>query len=366
MGEKDFFMNDKEIKTDREDMMGNIDWDLIINYLNGDYSENDEKRINSWLQLNNDNKKEFDRIRKIWETPAEPLPKVDVEKALHAVADRANINIQAKESDAANILSFKLQQKRITVIQQIVNSKIFRIAAVLLIMITASYFLFKNSNLSLMNEILVENQRQEKIVLTDGTQVTLDAGSKFRYPEEFQADKREVFMNGEGYFEVSSDPEKPFIIHANEAIITVLGTKFNIRAWRQNKRVVVAVADGKVSLSSKKLHDKDSKVIISKNQVSQLEEDKKPTTPEYSDITKYMTWLNYEMHFTSVPLSEVLQQLERWYNLEFSLPDDSYGENRITVSIENTSIADILNMISLVNNFKYERKGNKIKFSPND
>ncbi len=106
-----------------------------------------------------------------------------------------------------------------------------------------------------------------------------------------------------------------------------------------------------------------NEVILKKNQLGILEKDKTSAAAQTFDPDKYLTWLRREMHFKNTPLREVLDQVERWYNLKITLSDNSYASNRITILIENKPIEDILELISLVNNFEFEREGNQIIFS---
>jgi len=98
--------------------------------------------------------------------------------------------------------------------------------------------------------------------------------------------------------------------------------------------------------------------------MSRLEEDNIPTIPESTNIHEHLAWLRQEMFFQSAPLREVLDQLERWYDLEFTLTDTSHADNRITVFIERKPVDEILDMLSLVNNFEYDREGNRVTFTP--
>jgi ferric-dicitrate binding protein FerR (iron transport regulator) len=83
-------------------------------------------------------------------------------------------------------------------------------------------------------------------------------------------------------------------------------------------------------------------------------------------VELHLAWLNREYYFQSVPLGEVLDQLERWHDIEFSLPVDSYAANHITVNLENKPIEDILDLISLIMNFKYVMNGNTVTFTINE
>ena len=90
-----------------------------------------------------------------------------------------------------------------------------------------------------MIKIQVAHGEQKDLTLNDGTRVILDAGSSFEYPEKFISEAREVSFMGEGYFEVPTGKKKPFVVYAGQAVIKVVGTKFNIRAWQKTQKVKV-------------------------------------------------------------------------------------------------------------------------------
>jgi transmembrane sensor len=174
---------------------------------------------------------------------------------------------------------------------------------------------------------------------------------------------REVFLDCEGLFEVFHDSKTPFIVHANEAVITVLGTTFNVRSWSRSDQTTVAVVEGRVSLTSDRRSSGQEEVIISKNQVSILPANGSPIAPYNTDISRYLSWRQRQMYFQSVPLGEVLDQLERWYGLKFQLPDASDADHRVTIFLEDQPVDEILEVIALTNNFQYKQDGKKIRFS---
>jgi len=204
-----------------------------------------------------------------------------------------------------------------------------------------------------LKEISVDQKKQTDIALSDGTRITLDAGSFFQYPPEFKGKTREVFLTGEGYFNVTPDEKKPFIVHANNAVIKVIGTRFNVRAWQHNKRVRVTVAKGKVSLRSEKVAEEEA-IVILEGQLSTLPEKGRPSEPANVDVKKHLGWINREAFFDDIPFHEILYQLERWYDLRFILEDDSIASDRLTVHIQNKPIEDILELITTLTKQKYE------------
>lgn len=138
-----------------------------------------------------------------------------------------------------------------------------------------------------LNTVLVAKGQQEILDLADGTRVVLDSGSLFQSPDEFLGEAREVYLSGEGYFEVAADDRRPFLIHANGARIRILGTRFNVRAWQNSKKVEVVVSQGRVSLSPDQEAAADA-VVITEGQGSTLWEGQAPTLPETVDVEKYL------------------------------------------------------------------------------
>jgi len=347
-------------------MKNNINWDLVIMYLEGSCSEADERKVLEWKEKNEENRHEFELLKNLWDTQDLSLPEVDVEKSLQVVKQRIKNYSDRNETQKSKI--FKIHHKKN--LSQFINSfttpVLLKTAAVILILISGIYFFSQLFQNNLMKEVTVKNKELKEIILSDGTIVELDAGSSIKYPETFESDKREVFLSGEAYFNVTSDQQTPFIVHTNKAEITVLGTKFNVRAWEQTHKVAVVVVDGKVSLRAENVHSNNSEVIIPAGQMSVLDENGLLSNPFDTDAGLQLGWLSREYYFQSAPLGEVLDQLKRWYDINFTLPDDSYAENRITVFIENEPTSDILELISMIMNFKYVMNGNNVTFELNE
>lgn len=335
-----------------------IDWDLILKYLEGDCTSEDEKKLKEWLYKDEHNTEKLDRLSKIWNIPDNPLPEPDVEKTWQGFRE----NISTGGTWDKNLPPFEMQIKKANVIEHLFRSRLLKIAAVFLIIVLTSYLFFKPNKFNSLNEIIVDRAQTIIITLPDDTRVTLDAGSTLRYPDRFGEQERQVYLNGEGFFEVTASKETPFYIHTAEAAISVLGTKFNVRAWQQNKKVTLTVLEGKVSFQSENVDDPMAKVIVSRGQYSEIIENSYPSNPQYIDTKRNLSWLDREMYFQNVQLVEVLDQLERWYDLEIILTDVSIANNRVTIFIEPKEIEEILEVISLMNNIRYKRNGKEIVF----
>jgi ferric-dicitrate binding protein FerR (iron transport regulator) len=186
-----------------------------------------------------------------------------------------------------------------------------------------------------------------------------------KYPEKFKGNTRVVFLDGEGYFEVASNADKQFIVHANQAVVQVLGTKFNVRAWQSDQRVTVTVAEGKVSLRSKEGAARET-VVISMDQSSTMPENGLPSLPYPVDIKKYLGWIHNEVSFENAPLHEILYQLERWFDVQFVLADSAVAEERLTLHIQNKPLGDILELINALTDLDHKHTGKSVHLIPRE
>ena len=137
-----------------------------------------------------------------------------------------------------------------------------------------------------------------------------------------------------------------------------------MRAWQQNRRVRVTVAEGKVSLRSEKAADEEA-VVILEGQLSTLPEKGRPSEPGNVDVKKHLGWINREVFFDDTPFHEILYQLERWYDLRFILEDDTIASDRLTVHIQYKPIEDILELITTLTHLRYELRDSNVILKSN-
>ncbi|PKL87313.1 MAG: hypothetical protein CVV23_15960 [Ignavibacteriae bacterium HGW-Ignavibacteriae-2] len=335
-------------------MAKKIDWNLILSYLDGTCSESERILVSEWEKQNENNRIELERIRKIWNSPPSPMPKPDVEYALKKVWRK--IDSQMEPEIQIKQVFWKPLENFLH--SYILNTSVLKVGTVI-IFLFIFYFIFNVTTTQKINEIEIAKKGVEKIFFPDGSTAMADAGSTIKFPESFDENSREISLSGEAYFNIKSDPDKPFIVHANNGKITVLGTKFNIRTWEY---VTVTVLEGKVSFNGDKQKNEDGSVTLTKGFMSSLDLNGIPTLPDSLNTTENITWINREKKFTGARLSEVLNQLERWYDLQFILPDKSYLSTRVTIYIENKPIDEILEVISLVTKTNYTIEKNRVIF----
>lgn len=152
-----------------------------------------------------------------------------------------------------------------------------------------------------------------KLELPDGTKVWLNAASELKFPVQFNDDRREVYLKGEGYFEVAKDLSHQFVVHLKNSAVTVLGTKFNISAYEEEDHIYTTLAEGAVSFYSE----------LNKQQVT-LQPGMQSTMNNVTGLTQlsevdpsvYTSWVNGSFVFHSLKLETIMRQLQRWYDFE--------------------------------------------------
>ncbi len=163
------------------------------------------------------------------------------------------------------------------------------------------------------NTIVVPRKGEYQLILADGSKVYLNSESEIRFPTFFSEGERKVYLQGEAFFEVSPDKERPFIVNAGEINVKVLGTRFNVNAYTSEEAIRTTLVSGKVQVSDKK--DSMSAIISPGQQV--VWEGGKLLTREV-DASAVTAWINGKFYFEEgATLEQITRQLQRWYDVDF-------------------------------------------------
>jgi transmembrane sensor len=225
------------------------------------------------------------------------------------------------------------------------------------------------------NTVSTRKGSKSNIQLPDGTMAWLNADSKLIYDENFRGEYREVYLQGEAYFDVVKDKTRPFIIHTKTIDIRVLGTAFNVRAYETEKNTETSLFRGSVEVT---LHNSPEKRIVLKpnekllvNNKSLLftrkdDKEKNHTAPE-ADITVGKVhfeakdssawetlWIKNKLVFDTESLEEVAQKIERWYDVKVIINgDDDLKQTAYSGIFENENLLQVMEALKITGNFKY-------------
>ena len=208
-----------------------------------------------------------------------------------------------------------------------------------------------------------EEQHRE-ITLSDGSMVRLNSNSEIIISEDFLRGTREIELIGEAFFDVAHNEEQPFIIHANQSTVRVLGTSFNVRSFPGQDNVQVAVVDGRVSFTNKNAIDKETDtengVVLTQGQYAYMDIQKSTFQVDDVAIENYLAWKNGELDFDGLPLEKVCVQLNRIYGVHCFFGDAEVKDLLLSANFSNESLDKTLSVIALSLNISYERRDSRV------
>ena len=296
---------------------------------------------------------------------------------LHNALQTTWIKIEEKETQNDLIQDSKVKFLR---------KKIFSSVAAAVVIGLMSIWFYQNqlspqSKVVTYKELIDENSeglveqtnnsnKPQIITLSDGSSVLLQPNSKLSYPKIFTGNERKVYLSGEGFFEISKNPKKPFFVYANEIVTKVVGTSFRVKAYSDQPDVEVLVRTGKVRVKSNDLVSKSNQeeVILLPNQAlrflrSDLSFNKITNITQDETLTRSVgniEQLSFE--FTDIPVAQIFETIEQAYLVDIDYPKDKLKECHLTTSLSDQPLTEKLKIVcnSIGNNTSFEMNGNQI------
>lgn len=195
-----------------------------------------------------------------------------------------------------------------------------------------------NPSALLYNTLSTPRGKQYRVQLPDGTEVWLNAASSIRFPTAFENDQRVVHLTGEAYFEVAKDPSRPFKIQLDQQTqINVLGTHFNVNAYKNEPKITTTVLEGSIRFNADATKTQtlqpDQQTIFDNNTHELAFEPK-------AETAKALAWKNGIFDFNNAGMKETMQQLERWYDIDVAyegpIPDITfYGKMTRNITLND-------------------------------
>lgn len=192
------------------------------------------------------------------------------------------------------------------------------------------------------------------IVLPDGSKVWLNAGSVFKYPKKFNSDVRTVeLLEGHAFFEIQHENKHPFIVKTKTLNVTVLGTAFDVRAYQNETTTKVSVVTGKVGVTRRDLPEQPAVMLLPKQQVVLTKANHqifKEVTPEIA----INVWCKSKLVFEQEELGNVFKVIEKKYNIKIHSDDKSLLKERISITLNDQPLDNIMTILSFTKHFKYK------------
>ncbi len=346
---------------------------LLIRFILGEATEKEKQKIERWLKNDITNKQLMRTLEQILHESRLQLTQWDEDELWDKFASKAGITLsQAESPDEAkpkpdvNIVLWPIYvvMQWCFGINKSLAQYVFRLAMIALLILggslgTAVYFkkLQEKRELayqSTYQEYFTQKGERSTLLLSDGTSIHLNSATKIRFPIVFAKGKREVYLDGEAFFEVAHKETSPFIVHTADANIRVLGTVFNVTSYSEDNKTQVVVSEGQVAFGGIKQQDE---VLLHRNQLSCVVKGGAPSTAEVIRTDKYLAWLKNQMVFENATLAEVIKLLSRKFDVEFKVLDPSLLNRHIMATYSNESLSQIIQSLSLSLRFEYKQQG---------
>ena len=202
--------------------------------------------------------------------------------------------------------------------------------------------------------LTVPRGRQYELQLPDGTNVWLNAASSITYPIIFTGEERKVTVSGEVYFEVAKNKSQPFRVAANDVLITVVGTHFNVNAYNDEPFLATTVLEGGVKVSGN-----NATVTLSPNEQSISDATGRISVNRNINVSEIMAWRERTFHFESADLPTIMRELARWYDVEVAYEGVISKERFFVIVRRNSSLSAVLKALQ-VNGVEFNINGKKL------
>ncbi|MFC0773825.1 FecR family protein [Terrimonas alba] len=335
-------------------------WHLMAKALNSEASPEESEELSVLLKQDDEVQQQFELLSRIWKEKGQGVDDDgNARKLILKIIDKAQAQADSEHSEEERLNTRRRSRRR----------RMFSItaAAAAFFIITAGWFFWNNQKTDVDEakkpETLVVNKgSRSRFLLSDGTTVWLNAGSKLFYESDFSGATREVRLEGEAFFDVIKNPKKPFIVHASSIDIRVLGTAFNVKSYPEDKNVETTLYRGLVNVvrtgdPAKKIIRliPNQKLVLPKQAANESENlSEKITLPTkaspgsftitHIDSTKKESerfetaWLYSRLEFRGDSFEELALKLERWYNVTISFTDEKVKQLTVTGSFENETV----------------------------
>ncbi|WP_298551622.1 FecR domain-containing protein [uncultured Parabacteroides sp.] len=330
--------------------------EIIIRYLDGSAELEEKTLLLRWLKQSDHNRDDFTATRDLWlSCNVAAGNELEVDIALGKLKDRILRERGRMERES------RTKRKRLSVVLRWT-----RVAAVLLLLLGIGYGIgswreHSAPDLIVQNQLITAKGSKGRFTLPDGSVVWLNSETKLTYPNQFAGDRRFVSLEGEAYFEVAKDAKKPFVVQAGEVDVEVLGTCFDLDSYSSGEFVEIALLNGSVKISGKAVKEP---VCLKPNELFRYRKADQAASVEEAKAGLYADWIKDRLVFDNDSLTDILISMEGRYNMDIECPKQFAASTRLSFTIRQESIEEVMEAMSQIAPIKYEIKGNKVYIIP--
>ncbi|WP_026729559.1 FecR family protein [Flavobacterium denitrificans] len=351
--------------------------EIVNKYLTNEASEQEVQALFDWIEASEENKNQFITAKKAWvlttlsadlSIEAVPViqmkPKNSIRKYLHYAAVfllflsiGTTLFIFKNKSETSKEIVLTLGDGRLEYFRGKNQTELLNDQGVLVAKKFPNqiiYFGKAQDQEVNYNTLKVPYGKRFKLQLSDGTVVSLNSGTTLRYPEQFGINgNRNVYLTGEAFFEVAKDKMHPFIVHANQVNVEVLGTKFNVSAYPENPTVNGTLIEGSIEMSE--AVNSSNVVLLAPNQMATWHNNSKKIVVKEVEPAFYVAWTKGELAFKDTPFSTIAKIIQRTYDVEIINENSDLARQNFTgtINISESSVENILDLLKRDTPFNY-------------
>lgn len=304
---------------------------IITAYLSGKATPEECGKLEDWVRQSSDNNLRFQEMRNVWQV-------------MHPAFTPSEINVsEAEKSILTNLETLKKNPIRTLLLYW---QRVAAILVIPLMLICIYLFLEKENNTYSTieyQEVKSPHGIFSEVRLPDGTHVWLNGGSSLKYPLTFRKGMRDVFLSGEGYFEVCSDKKNPFRVKTDQITVRATGTAFNIEAYGNDSITAVTMVNGKIDVS----FGNSSSLTLQPGERASFNKRTKQCSMAKTDPYKWYAWKDGLLIFRDDPLSYVFKRLGLTFNVDIELKDSTLANAPYRATFEYESLDEILRLLEM-------------------
>jgi ferric-dicitrate binding protein FerR (iron transport regulator) len=319
-------------------------YSLIIKFFAGEISDNELTRLKSWLELNPENRRIFDEENELWQEASIQT------KFENYKNDSAWLNISCKlglgKSMVNSVTLLRKNYFRILIAAATI-AFLMAIGGVGLWIVSKNSFHQINTG-----STIVETKEGEKarIILSDSSEVILNSDSRVQYGGNYNLTERRVKLSGEAFFDISTNPEKPFVVQLDNMSISATGTRFNVFSFKNENRVETTLEEGVLQVSVK---GKENINVRAGQQAVYFVSSGEIIVRDVNTDT-YTSWKENKLRFHDTSFEEVLRGIGRKYNVTFEVSNRELFDLKYTATFIDESIEDVMQMLKTVSPITYK------------
>jgi len=307
---------------------------LIAAYFSGETTPEEIELLSVWLTEDKANLDLFEEYRKTWLLTGKDA----ISSGLNIDTEWTEISKRMEQSEVSAPTSLPTPGKGRLV--SMLTS--WKAAAALIVLLGAAAVLFYLNSGPDMMRVTADSGTIEQI-LPDGSVISLYKGSVIEFPSDFSENTREIKLDGEAYFSVVHDVDRPFIVSGNNARIKVLGTSFDVNTRVAENQISVVLTTGKISLYFKGKESENT--ILNPGEKAEISTSAKVITKSTNSDPNYMAWKTGKIVFDNTGLNQVIATISKVYQTEIRLADQQLNGCSLTATFEKQSLNSVLSVI---------------------